>query len=188
MGGNFHKEGLYEDIMAVGLYYYHIDEGIKGGELQLSSLIETTRNGSELRHFQVPVTEGRSVVFSNDLCYHRVQKIHGNGNRKIIAFFLMRMESGLLAEHTMDAGNIFINLQYHGMHFVDCILREMKKDGNEWLISLILEYVVGDREYIARARDKHRHCTMVHAGQLRTASNNMGFKSFNIAKVGLGLK
>merc|ERR1712130_299499 len=39
--GNFHKEGLYEDIMAVGLYYYHIDEDIKGGELQLSSLIET---------------------------------------------------------------------------------------------------------------------------------------------------
>ena len=39
--GNFHKEGLYEDIMAVGLYYYHIDGGIKGGELQLSSLIET---------------------------------------------------------------------------------------------------------------------------------------------------
>merc|ERR1711879_758789 len=43
--GNFHKEGLYEDIAAVGLYYYHIDDGIKGGELQLSSLIETKSDG-----------------------------------------------------------------------------------------------------------------------------------------------
>merc|ERR1711879_1125134 len=67
--GNFHKEGLYEDIAAVGLYYYHIDGGIKGGELQLSSVIEFegdedseslsepnmfgTRNRSELRHSQV---------------------------------------------------------------------------------------------------------------------------------------
>ena len=28
--GNLHREGLYEKIVAVGLYYYQIDEGIKG--------------------------------------------------------------------------------------------------------------------------------------------------------------
>merc|ERR1740123_2783559 len=38
--GNLHKEGLYEDIAAVGLYYYQIDDGVKGGELELSSTIQ----------------------------------------------------------------------------------------------------------------------------------------------------
>ena len=28
--GNLHKEGLFEEIAAVGLYYYQIDDGIKG--------------------------------------------------------------------------------------------------------------------------------------------------------------
>merc|ERR1712083_598215 len=41
--GGMHKEGLYEDIAAVGLYYYQIDDGIKGGELELSSVIKVEK-------------------------------------------------------------------------------------------------------------------------------------------------
>merc|ERR1719361_1156961 len=66
--GNFHKEGLYEDIAAVGLYYYQIDEGIKGGELELSSLIivednHRVRGRTELKDIRVSVKEGTSLVF-----------------------------------------------------------------------------------------------------------------------------
>ena len=36
--GNLHKEGLYEEIAAVGLYYYQIDDGIKGNLCYLYTL------------------------------------------------------------------------------------------------------------------------------------------------------
>ena len=36
--GNLHKEGLFEEIAAVGLYYYQIDDGIKGNLCYLHTL------------------------------------------------------------------------------------------------------------------------------------------------------
>jgi len=137
--GNMHKEGLYEDIAAVGLYYYQIDEGIKGGELELSSVVEVGQQGSygpygpvhefpgpqmyghrqsqqftELTHSEVKLFEGTSLVFSNDYCYHRVRKLYGNGSRKIIAFFLLRDSS----VHPFDARNVTVNVKHHGTYFV----------------------------------------------------------------------
>ena len=39
--GNLHKEGLFEEIVAVGLYYYQIDDGIKGNLFYLRTLTYT---------------------------------------------------------------------------------------------------------------------------------------------------
>merc|ERR1712083_289735 len=72
--GNLHKEGLYEDIVAVGLYYYQIDDGIQGGELELSSFIKNGAGRKDLRKDKIKVSEGTSLVFSNDYCYHRLCK------------------------------------------------------------------------------------------------------------------
>jgi len=168
--GNFHKEGLHEDIAAVGLYYYHVDEGIKGGELEISSLIGGKRGGSRLQKCSVRISEGLSLVFSNDLCYHKVCKLHGNGSRKMIAFFLLR--DG--ANHSLSAQDVVVNWEYHSKHFVESNLRQILSadeygaQGNEWMIQLIQKYVVGDRKYVERAMDINRRCRLVQAQQAQT--------------------
>jgi len=221
--GNFHKEGLHEDIAAVGLYYYHIDEGIKGGELELSSIVDSqssyammqgipppmyNREELSLKKIRVPVSEGMSLVFSNDLCYHRVCKLHGNGSRKMFAFFLLRDgvepaplqnqrfpspmgytnapmvgmyggDSSTLSQPTMTAQTVVVNWKHHSRHFVESHLRdilgakEYGARGNEWLIRLVQEYVVGNRQYIEKAMDINRHCRFVQGKQLQVEQHEL---------------
>merc|ERR1719244_1782232 len=66
------------------------------------------REELSLKQIRVPVSEGLSLVFSNDLCYHRVCKLHGNGSRKLIAFFLLR--DGL--ESVLDRDRNVMNQRY----------------------------------------------------------------------------
>merc|ERR1712217_294144 len=106
----------------------------------------------ELTHSEVKLSEGTSLVFSNDYCYHRVRRLYGNGSRKIIAFFLLRDSS----VHPFDARNVAVNAKHHATYFVVQTLREMDQYGHSWLIELIQQYVVGDREYIAKAMDANR--------------------------------
>ena len=107
------------------------------------------------------------------ICFVTVRKLHGTGSRKIIAFFLMRHN----AVHCIDASNVVVNWKHHGREFVERSLKEIEDiglesiSGNEWLIPLILEYMVGDRQYIARAADFYRQCRLASADP--RSSNSM---------------
>eukprot|EP00484_Ammonia_sp_Unknown_P003458 CAMPEP_0197077110 /NCGR_PEP_ID=MMETSP1384-20130603/212451_1 /TAXON_ID=29189 /ORGANISM="Ammonia sp." /LENGTH=552 /DNA_ID=CAMNT_0042515969 /DNA_START=194 /DNA_END=1853 /DNA_ORIENTATION=- len=191
--GNMHREGLYEDIAAVGLYYYHIDKDIKGGELELSSVIQAedtherdgvtvlretsvaVKEGSSvvfkrrsgvtvLRETSVAVNEGSSVVFNNKLCYHRVSKLYGNGSRKIIAFFLLSPSRWYSA---IDARFVVVNWKYHAEHLLFQWLKEEGlMNGYEWILDILCEYVVGDRKYIEDATEFYNECRRAYSGEL----------------------
>ena len=167
---------MLKDIAAVGLYYYQIDDGIEGGELELSSVIKVEqlehhsadRQFTEMKRLKVELSEGTSLVFSNDYCYHRVCKLHGNGSRKMIAFFLLRGS----AVHPFDARDVAVNLKHHATHFVEQSLRAIDDEnmwrGNAWLIRLVQQYVVGDRAHIAKALDIYRDCRQAQSYEIRT--------------------
>ena len=156
--GNFHKEGLYEDIIAVGLYYYQIDKDINGGQLELSSFIRL-RNTAKLKDTKVNVKEKMSIVFSNDLCYHKVSSLFGNGSRKIICFFLLRPNESSL-NISIDARFVVTNWKFHTEYL---LLKWLKKEallinGYQFMLNVIIEFVIGDRKYIQKATNLYTKC------------------------------
>ena len=145
------------------MYYYQIDKGIKGGELELSSVIEVEDTGrlegqTTICDYTIPVQEGMSLVFSNVFAYHRVRELYGNGSRKIIAFFLLRND----ALHPLDARRVVVNWKHHARVFVQQALREFVPNdsvvNHKWLVDLVQDYVVGDESFVKKAIDKYRDC------------------------------
>ena len=58
-----------------------------------------------------------------------------------------------------------MNWKAHSKHFVESSLRNLQNTnalarGNEWLVLLVQEYVVGNTEYIKNASDMYRRCSM----------------------------
>ena len=60
--------------------------------------------------------------------------------------------------------------------FVESTLRDMEdmnplvaSGGNEWMVHLVQQYVVGDHEYVERAADLHRECRMAIAHEIELA-------------------
>jgi len=161
--GGMHREGLFEDIAAVGLYYYHIDDEIKGGELELSAVVQANvtqyRHGiTVLRETSVSVKEGMSLVFNNKLCYHRVSKLYGNGSRKIIAFFLIT-PNHLRSTPMLDALSIVVNWKYHTQYLVfEWLKEEGLLNGYEWMLDILYEFVVGDKRYVEEAVELYVKC------------------------------
>eukprot|EP00485_Elphidium_margaritaceum_P013319 CAMPEP_0202729184 /NCGR_PEP_ID=MMETSP1385-20130828/186003_1 /ASSEMBLY_ACC=CAM_ASM_000861 /TAXON_ID=933848 /ORGANISM="Elphidium margaritaceum" /LENGTH=649 /DNA_ID=CAMNT_0049395441 /DNA_START=45 /DNA_END=1995 /DNA_ORIENTATION=+ len=172
--GNMHKEGLYEDVIAVALYYYHIDESVRGGQLQLSSVIqvqdtEQRQGATTLERTEIAVQEGTSLVFCNDKCYHRVSELYGSGSRKIIAFFLLR-PNGRSFSGPIDAGLVVVNWKFHGKQLLLKWLRDDRLvhafDGYEWMIQIVSEFLVGDRRYIEDATELFNECRRGYAEDL----------------------
>jgi len=164
--------------MAVGLYYYHIDEGVKGGEIELSSLIALNEDETSVpsKAIGIDVVEGTSLVFHNALCYHRVRELHGTGSRKIISFFLLHPD----APNRIDASNVVVNWDRRARDFVESCFIEMEEYEHSWLIGLVLEYVVGDREYIAKAADQHEKCRLAFSNHRPSRiSNSRSFSDDN---------
>jgi len=97
--GRVHKEGDEEKIMAVGIYYYHVDPALTGGELELQVPLRYGCGNRGVGKHAVPVKSGSAVVFSNLEPYHRMTKLEykpqdDNKNapmaeRKILSFFVL---------------------------------------------------------------------------------------------------
>ena len=56
-----------------------------------------------------------------------------------------------------------MNWKAHSKHFVESSLRNLQNTnalarGNEWVVRLVQEYVVGNKEYIKSAADMYRRC------------------------------
>ena len=60
---------------------------------------------------------------------------------------------------------IVVNWKAHSKHFVESWLRNLQNfnvlaRGNEWLVNLVQDYVVGNQEYIKRAADMYGKCRL----------------------------
>eukprot|EP01084_Bolivina_argentea_P312820 541618_1 len=122
--GGIHKDGLFENIAAIALYYYHMDENIIGGNLEIHSVIQQDDHydihGKDVFHTTVAINEGTLLVFDNQLCYHRVSKMRLNnemdleiGSRKIIVFFLIKPDNFMDDINNPDTSVIGTNWKYH---------------------------------------------------------------------------
>jgi len=102
------------------------------------------------------------------LCYHRVRELHGTGSRKIISFYLLHPD----AQNRIDASNVVVNWDRRARDFVESCFIEMEDYDNSWLIGLVLEFVVGDREYIAKAADQYKQCRLAISDPRRSGASN----------------
>jgi len=101
--GEFHREGLpnQEHILAVGLYYFHFDSCLQGGDIELKAVVNRGCGGTNVDEIKCPTQEGTAVVFKNDLVYHRLAQLSypkvssssGSytpvGRRSVLAFFFV---------------------------------------------------------------------------------------------------
>lgn len=153
--GEFHTEGGlgYEDIAAVGLFYYERSPSLEGGHLILKQ--EATQKKSTL-----PVHEGTMIVFNNKAHLHKMGHLtsHGGGNRKFIAFFLM--ESKSVSSHT---NNTDVNHRF-------CWAKELSVFFPQVIVKVItqFEYDITDaliqREVLREARKKRYRLSLFGDG------------------------
>ncbi|OLP77655.1 hypothetical protein AK812_SmicGene42267 [Symbiodinium microadriaticum] len=115
--GLWHVDGYREHIAAVVLYYYHVDEGLEGGNMEFcgrepmdvlgigdcsNNFYKLTKDrlrsalrsdGSCLETCRVPISTGSLLVFSNYQVAHRVLRMVNRGSaeasRDFVALFLV---------------------------------------------------------------------------------------------------
>mmetsp|Transcript_93669 Transcript_93669/g.265239 ORF Transcript_93669/g.265239 Transcript_93669/m.265239 type:complete len:373 (+) Transcript_93669:274-1392(+) len=115
--GLWHVDGLLEHVAAVALYYYHVDENLRGGDMEFAgrepadvlgwgdcsnnaarlskgTLRTALEEGSGLTFCRVPVGEGSLLVFSNYQFVHRVLRMVNEGteneaSRDFVALFVL---------------------------------------------------------------------------------------------------
>jgi hypothetical protein len=128
--GVWHRDGLYENIVAVVIYYYRVSDKLEGGDLEFIDKrpikdvmglygdcdVEnfTSREAEEtvksLPHCRMPVKKGTLVVFSNYQSIHRVLKMTSNGedptspdghtSRDFLLFFIVDQSKPLLSSNS----------------------------------------------------------------------------------------
>ena len=94
--GHWHQEGLTENIVLVGLYYFDKDKGLTGGDLKFRSDHMYAYSGSVGEcDERCQINEGTAIVFKNVDTVHRVtmlkNKINDNQTRyrSYLAFFII---------------------------------------------------------------------------------------------------
>ena len=133
------------------------------------------KRGTAVKSTTVPLREGNVLVFNNECCYHRVSSMRiqsgsERGNRKIIAFFLIRPERhyGL----TSDPDTTLITTNWRA-HCGECICKwfgiesvDIDHGGSyEWLYHSIGEFMVGDQAFIRQKTEQHRRSRKVYSYQ-----------------------
>jgi hypothetical protein len=96
--GRWHTEGHTENIIAVGVYYLHIDDQLEGGTLKFRPKYASQDwyEGIETDHEVTSVQSGTAVVFSNSIP-HRFRQIRNlttdDGRRRtFLNFFIVDPE------------------------------------------------------------------------------------------------
>ena len=90
--GRWHVEGQTENIVAVGVYYLQVDEGLEGGNLKFRPATSTKPYDYEECSCELKTQQGAAVVFANMLP-HRFRKIRNlteeDKRRTFINFFIV---------------------------------------------------------------------------------------------------
>jgi hypothetical protein len=96
--GRWHTEGQTENIIAVGVYYLHIDDKLEGGTLKFRPKYapQNWYEGIQTDHEVTSVQSGTAVVFSNSIP-HRFRQIRNltkdDGRRRtFLNFFIVDPE------------------------------------------------------------------------------------------------
>eukprot|EP01084_Bolivina_argentea_P138034 243101_1 len=107
--GEWHQEGLTENIILTGLYYWEYDGGLTGGNLkfrnkkipgQLSDF-----NEKYLCYKEVSLGKGKAIVFDNDELVHRLRMLKNltdlkNQSKSFLAFFIVDPEKPINSTKT----------------------------------------------------------------------------------------
>eukprot|EP00298_Acanthocystis_sp_HF-20_P012037 c19692_g1_i1.p1 GENE.c19692_g1_i1~~c19692_g1_i1.p1 ORF type:complete len:361 (-),score=114.03 c19692_g1_i1:21-1067(-) len=93
--GGVHKEGKFENILGVCLYYPKVQRVI-GGDLCLGgpNFINGYTQTEENQMKRIPIIQGSMVAFNNTTAYHKVSKLFKSsktidGERIVFGFFLI---------------------------------------------------------------------------------------------------
>eukprot|EP01084_Bolivina_argentea_P227837 384880_1 len=93
--GHWHQEGLTENIVLAGLYYFEKDEHLIGGNLKFRKdyMVSNTDTVADYDEY-LEIDEGTAVVFDNVDMVHRVtmvkNKFYGKSRyRSFLAFFIV---------------------------------------------------------------------------------------------------
>ncbi|CAK9111759.1 unnamed protein product [Durusdinium trenchii] len=116
--GMWHVDGHREDVVAVALYYYHVDSALEGGDMEFCgrepldvlAIADAGHNASSFDkaslkkalvdnkiRCRVPICEGTLLVFSNHQLVHRVlrmiNKSGSEASRDFVALFILNPAS-----------------------------------------------------------------------------------------------
>eukprot|EP01084_Bolivina_argentea_P292123 502155_1 len=170
--GNMHKDGIFEDIIATGCYYYDINQNIEGGSLQLNNQIKDVNYydfpGHGVSRETIKIKEGRCIVFNNYLCYHKEMDLflkNKNENKtyskKVLSFFLLNPNNE--EENHIDSNMIVTNWK---MKMIQITTKWWGLDsGYKWLFDVIGEYMVGTKQFIQQQTQKYKKCRTIYARQ-----------------------
>ena len=108
--GHWHQEGLTENIIIAGLYYFEKNEGLNGGKLRFRNTSSPSPGYAEYLDDPVvhdtDIEEGTAIVFDNVKLVHRVRMLKNKiGDeqkryRSFLAFFIVDPENPINSTKT----------------------------------------------------------------------------------------
>lgn len=135
--GRWHTEGHTENIVAVGVYYLHVDDQLEGGALKFRPKYapQNWYDGIETDHMVSSVHTGTCVVFSNCIP-HRFKQIRNltpdDGRRRtFLNFFIVDPEQPI----PLKSNNIICSPK-------DMIVETLRKWNNGGLPDVVLDYIL----------------------------------------------
>ena len=92
-----HREGIKRDrVQMVGLYYPIVDEGLAGGDLEITVVLTGGCGSQYPKSKTIAVQAGTAIVFDNHTVYHRMTALRTasapsgqRGRRLVVAFFVL---------------------------------------------------------------------------------------------------
>lgn len=131
--GDFHKEGINENIVAVGIYYYHIDPRLRGGAV----LVNQKYNDS----YSICVEQGTALVFDNTFLIHRTERLSvpltknptttTAAKRKSLSFFIVNPHN----KSAQDTSHVEVNHRFYYRHILSVYFPDE-------LLDLMIDYLM----------------------------------------------
>jgi len=166
--GELHREGIKRDrVQMVGLYYPIVDEGLAGGDLEITVVLTGGCGSQYPKSKTIAVQAGTAIVFDNHTVYHRMTALRTasapsgqRGRRLVVAFFVLGEVPG--------TDRICVNFADKAQVLVRRTLSKLPKH----IQFSIEQFLTGGRSYArqrfeasrrARARDLTQQCLIVSA-------------------------
>ena len=141
--GKLHKEGSGEKIKGVGLYFPHIDNTIKGGDLMITTTGEAGCGSVVPISASFNCLENFAIVFNNEDNFHQLNSLYGYGKRLIFAFFIVDEKSKI-----ESSNEIMVNMEWKTLKLIDLMEKETGIELPDLVRELIVSFVVGDDHFV----------------------------------------
>jgi hypothetical protein len=136
--GRWHVEGQNENIVAVGVYYLQLDEGLSGGNLKFRPTDSPQPFYDIESDCELDVKQGSAVVFSN-MMPHRFRKIENNTfeekRRTFLNFFVVDPSRPLTSTREVPSTSLMVRalrdlpkpIAKHILSYLPSVWTEAKK-------------------------------------------------------------